>query len=82
MANVMTKSNLGRITTVVHPEGRSDNNPEAGTGAAAMEEHYLLACSACFFITQRMMSPGMVSCRVCRALSHQSRKWTTSLPKG
>lgn len=48
MANVMTKSNLGRITTVVHPEGRSDNNPEAGTGAAAMEEHYLLACSSTF----------------------------------
>ena len=41
-------------------KGYQGRNLEAGADAVAMEEHYLLACSACFLIEPRTNSPGMI----------------------
>lgn len=37
--------------------GTQYRNPEAETDAETMEELYLLACSVCFLILQRITSP-------------------------
>jgi len=53
-------------------ELKQDRNLEAGADAEAMEESCLLACSACFLIEPRTISPGMAPCTMGWALPHQT----------
>jgi hypothetical protein len=59
--NIMTKKQVGEESIYSEVSTRTQTGQKAGADAEAMEGCSLLACSTCFLIESKTISPEMVS---------------------